>query len=103
MREFNDVIITEDFPDGWQVEDRLDSGKTLLVKVTSKAFPQKTCYCLRPRTTSTEDWLPTARMIARGMEVEFAKQAEAHKAFIKSIEYKDPHDESYGKTDPGYS
>jgi len=31
-------------------------------------YPGNTCICLRPRAQPTDDWLPTARMIAWGFE-----------------------------------
>ena len=66
-RKFNDRILTEGFPPRWYVQDRLDEGTALLCRRTDM-YPGNTCICLRPRAQPTDDWLPTARMIAWGFE-----------------------------------
>lgn len=66
---FNDEVHSEGFPDGWIVQDRLDEGVTLLCKRVGWPVPAYVCICLRPKSISTQDWLPVARKIAEGLEL----------------------------------
>lgn len=62
----NDRIIKDGFPDGWYVQDRLDENTALLCRSRDLLGPS--CICLRPRATATDDWLATARLIAKGFD-----------------------------------
>lgn len=67
-REFNDRILTEGFPDGWYVQDRLDDDVALLIQPLPGTFFGSGCLCLRPKAASTDEWLPTARLIAAAIQ-----------------------------------
>lgn len=66
-KTFNDRILREGFPEGWFVQDRLDDNVALLVRPAPGSFFGTYCLCLRPKAISTDDWLPTARMIAHSV------------------------------------
>jgi hypothetical protein len=67
-KTFNDRILKEGFPDGWFVQDRLEENVALLVSPAPGSFFGTYCLCLRPKAVSTDEWLPTARMIAQSIQ-----------------------------------
>ncbi|MFV1626817.1 hypothetical protein VWY34_14370 [Phaeobacter sp. JH20_02] len=77
---FNDRIIKDGFPDGWHVQDRLDSNEALLIRKSDFAFGGSLCICTRPRAMPTDEWLTTAKIIAHGFDAENDKRAEAFSA-----------------------
>lgn len=74
---FNDRIIKDGFPEGWYVQDRLDSNEALLVRKSAFAFGGSLCICTRPRAMPTDEWLTTAQIIAHGFDAENNKRIEA--------------------------
>lgn len=65
LKRFNDRVITEGFPEGWFIQDRLDSNEALLCAPHFQMGSQ--CICTRPRAMKTDDWTPTARLIAAAL------------------------------------
>jgi hypothetical protein len=74
--QFNDRIITEGFPKGWFIQDRIDQNEALLCRESDFAIGGWTCICTRPRAMSTDDWLRTAQIIAHGFEAENQSRLE---------------------------
>lgn len=77
MARFNDRIIKDGFPEGWHVQDRLNSNEALLVRKSDFAFGGTLCICTRPRAMTTDEWLTTAQMIAHGFVAENEKLVAA--------------------------
>lgn len=71
---FNDRIIKDGMPEGWFIQDRLDSNEALLCAPSLNFGSQS--ICRRPRAISTDDWLPTARRIAVALSQPPATGAE---------------------------
>ncbi len=80
MPRFNDRILEDGFPKGWYVEDRLDSNEALLIRKSDFAFGGALCICTRPRAMPTDEWVPTAQIIAHGFEAENNRRIEAASA-----------------------
>jgi hypothetical protein len=66
-KTITDRILREGFPEDWFVQDRLDENVALLVSPAAGSFFGTYCLCLRPKAISTDEWLPTARMIAHSV------------------------------------
>ena len=66
--KFNDRIIDAGFPEDFFVQDRLDTDEALLcVKIKSYiGIGGNRCICLRPKAITTDEWIPTARILAHG-------------------------------------
>jgi hypothetical protein len=79
----NDRLITDGFPEGWKVQDRVDEGTALLCVKNWLGLSQ--CICLRPKLMSTDAWLPTARSIAnQSNEIEALRaQVDRYKAALE--------------------
>lgn len=75
-RRFNDRIITDGFPDGWFIQDRICQNEALLCRKSDFAFGSFRCICTRPRAMDTDEWLLTAQIIAFGCEAENNRRAE---------------------------
>lgn len=81
-----DRVIREGFPEGWFVQDRIKSGEALLC-APHITFGSR-CICLRPGALTTDEWLPTARRIAKAMvaaaraEMDDTTDAELPKAAV---------------------
>lgn len=84
MTRHNDRIITEGFPEGWCVEDRLDENQALLIRKSDFAIGGNMCICQRPAATPTDKWLPIARIIAKGFDL--ANNAEIEQSPASSSE-----------------
>jgi len=67
---YNDRIISDGFPAGWYIQDRLDTNEALLCRKSDFAFGGSVCICLRPRAMDTDEWMGQARMIAAGFEAQ---------------------------------
>lgn len=70
-----DRVIREGFPEGWFVQDRLKSGEALLC--APHITFGSTCICIRPGAITTDEWLPTARRIAKAMAAASRADMEA--------------------------
>lgn len=69
--EFNDEIVTEGFPEGWFVENRLQENEALLCRKSDFALDGWICICARPKAIPTAAWLSTARIIAHGFDAAY--------------------------------
>lgn len=74
---FNDRIITEGFPEGWFVQDRIGENHALLCRKADFSISGSICICTRPRAMKTDDWLLTAQIIAHGFEAENDRRLHA--------------------------
>jgi hypothetical protein len=66
--KFNDRIIDDGFPENFFIQDRLDTNEALLC-VRTKSYigiGGPICLCLRPKAITTDEWIPTARILAIG-------------------------------------
>ncbi len=72
-----DRVFTDGFPDGWFLEDRPGAGEALLCRRSERAFGGVVCVCLRPRATPTAQWVPTAQIIAHGVEGSISRRLDA--------------------------
>lgn len=70
----SDVIITEGFPEGWFIQDRVAENEALLCRKSDFAYGGCVCICVRPRATQTKDWIRIAHVIAAGFDVENEKR-----------------------------
>lgn len=77
--KFNDRIISEGFPDGWFIQDRICQNQALLCRKSDFSFTGSVCVCTRPRAMSTDDWILTAQIIAQGFEQENTARMEAER------------------------
>lgn len=66
--DVSDRIIRAGFPDGWWVQDRMGLAGALLLRRADTLFGT-VCVCMRPPEVTTEAWLPTARLIAKGIDM----------------------------------
>jgi len=73
---FNDRIISDGFPDGWYIQDRICQNQALLCRRSDMHIFGNLCICTRPREMSTDDWILTAQIIAHGFESENNKRSE---------------------------
>jgi hypothetical protein len=94
--KFNDRIITDGFPPRWHVQDRLDEGTALLCRKGDAWLGGSRCVCVRPKVQPTDEWLPTARIIAFGFEREERHRLEARLAEIEKQSFEDKYYEVDG-------
>jgi hypothetical protein len=75
MKKFNDKIITDGFPAGWFIQDRICQNEALLCRKSDfSPVSRSICICTRPRAMDTADWILTAQIIAFGFEAENNKR-----------------------------
>jgi hypothetical protein len=86
--KFNDRYITDGFPEGWHVQDRLDDNTALLCRTGNAQFglALNVCVCVRPRAISTDEWIPTAMRLAHGYARADLHRAEVEAAVVRALE-----------------
>lgn len=77
---FNDRIISEGFPEGWYIQDRICQNEALLCRKSDFAFGGSVCICTRPRAMPTDEWVRTAQIIAHGFDAENDRRIASSRA-----------------------